>query len=168
MSGYTPLLLELIKKVEATRAARVEKAKKGAHFPALTMEEREEWLKNYHPDYKSDGRRKVRTGPNRGAALPEEVAAALESKSMLDTKKVDLARADYTTDILVIGAGGAGTAAALIAEEAGLSVLVATKLRHGDSNTVMAEGGIQGATQEADSPYFHYLDVIGGGHFSND
>ncbi|MBI5810659.1 MAG: FAD-binding protein [Deltaproteobacteria bacterium] len=168
MSGYTPLLLELIKKVEATRAARVEKAKKGAHFPALTMEEREEWLKNYHPDYKSDGRRKGRTGPNRGAALPEEVAAALESKSMLDTKKVDLARADYTTDILVIGAGGAGTAAALIAEEAGLSVLVATKLRHGDSNTVMAEGGIQGATQEADSPYFHYLDVIGGGHFSND
>ena len=44
MSGYTPALMELIKKVEATRPARVEKARKGEHFPALTMEERQVWL----------------------------------------------------------------------------------------------------------------------------
>ncbi len=167
MSGYTPALKELIKKVEATRPARVEKAKRGEHFPALTMEEREEWLRKYHPDYKKDGRRPVKVGPNKGLELPEEVASLLESRSRLNTKSIDLSKADYTVDLLVIGAGGAGTAAALVAQEAGKKVLISTKLRHGDSNTVMAEGGIQAADQEGDSPYFHYLDVIGGGHFSN-
>ncbi|MGA2671275.1 MAG: FAD-binding protein, partial [Dehalococcoidia bacterium] len=59
--------------------------------------------------------------------------------------------------------------AALIAEENGAQVLIATKLRHGDANTMMAEGGIQAATKgEKDSPYYHYLDVMGGGHFKND
>lgn len=167
MSGYTPELKELIKKADASRAARVEKAKRGEHFPALTMEERQKWLKKYHPDFKQEGRRAVSTGPNKGEIMPEEVAAVLESKSRLDTRGIEPAKADYSTDLLVIGAGGAGTAAALVAEEAGLNVIVSTKLRHGDSNTVMAEGGIQAADQEGDSPYFHYLDVIGGGHFSN-
>jgi succinate dehydrogenase/fumarate reductase flavoprotein subunit len=33
---------------------------------------------------------------------------------------------------------------------------------------MMAEGGIQAATKcEKDSPYYHYLDVMGGGHFTN-
>ena len=167
MNGYTDKFKELIKKVEATRPERVEKARKGEHFPALTMEQREEWLKRYHPDYKAEGRRKVLVGPNKGTVVPEEVASVLESRSRLNTKQANLSRADYETDVLVIGAGGAGTAAALTAQEAGLKVIVSTKLRHGDSNTVMAEGGIQAADQEGDSPYFHYLDVMGGGHFSN-
>ncbi|HEY4707816.1 MAG TPA: FAD-binding protein [Thermodesulfobacteriota bacterium] len=167
MSGYTEALKELIKKVEATRPARVEKARKGDHFPALTMEQRQEWLRKYHPDYKTDGRRAVEVGPNKGTVYPEEVSTLLEAKSRLNIKAVDLSRVDFDTDLLVIGAGGAGTAAALAAQEAGYKVLIATKLRHGDSNTVMAEGGIQGADQEGDSPYFHYLDVMGGGHFSN-
>ncbi|MBI5886102.1 MAG: FAD-binding protein [Deltaproteobacteria bacterium] len=167
MSGYTPQLMEIIKNVEATRAARLEKARRGEHFPALTMDERKEWLRKYHPDYKSDGRRAVNVGPNKGAVLPEEVSTVLESRSRLNPASIDLSKADYTTDLLVIGAGGAGAAAALVAQEAGLDVLMSTKLRHGDSNTVMAEGGIQGADQEGDSPYYHYLDVIGGGHFSN-
>lgn len=167
MSGYTPQLMELIKKVEATRAARLETARRGVHFPALNMDERKEWLRKYHPDYKNDGRRAVMVGPNKGTVLPEEVSTVLESRSRLNPAGINLSKADYVTDLLVIGAGGAGAAAALVAQEAGLDVLVATKLRHGDSNTVMAEGGIQGADQEGDSPYYHYLDVIGGGHFSN-
>ena len=73
------------------------------------------------------------------------------------------------TDVLIIGAGGAGSAAALLAREQGAKVLMVTKLRHGDANTMMAEGGIQAATKgEKDSPYLHYLDVMGGGHFTND
>ncbi|HDS08677.1 MAG TPA: FAD-binding protein, partial [Firmicutes bacterium] len=75
---------------------------------------------------------------------------------------------DYETDVLVIGAGGAGCSAALTAMLNGQKVIITTKLRMGDANTVMAEGGIQGATQEVDSPYYHYLDTIGGGHFTND
>jgi succinate dehydrogenase / fumarate reductase flavoprotein subunit/L-aspartate oxidase len=55
----------------------------------------------------------------------------------------------------------------LVAQENGVKVTVATKLRHGDANTMMAEGGIQAATQEGDSPFYHYLDTMGGGHFTN-
>jgi succinate dehydrogenase/fumarate reductase flavoprotein subunit len=34
---------------------------------------------------------------------------------------------------------------------------------------MMAEGGIQAATKPGkDSPYYHYLDTMGGGHFMND
>ena len=33
---------------------------------------------------------------------------------------------------------------------------------------MMAEGGIQASTKgDKDSPYLHYLDVMGGGHFTN-
>ena len=74
----------------------------------------------------------------------------------------------HETDVLILGGGGAGTAAALMAQENGAKVLIATKLRHGDANTMMAEGGIQAAIKGTkDSPYYHYLDVLGGGHFKN-
>ncbi|MFQ5480927.1 MAG: FAD-binding protein [Thermodesulfobacteriota bacterium] len=167
MSGYTPELREQIKKVEATRAQRVAIARKGEHFPALTLEDRQKRLERYHPDYKTEGRRPLAVGPNKGTVLPEELASVIESKSRLGTARLTLSKPDYETDVLVIGGGGAGTAAALTAAEKGQRVIVSTKLRHGDSNTVMAEGGIQAADQECDSPYYHYLDVIGGGHFSN-
>ena len=36
-----------------------------------------------------------------------------------------------------------------------------------DANTMMAEGGIQAADKPNDSPAQHYLDVMGGGHFTN-
>ncbi|MEE8424085.1 MAG: FAD-binding protein, partial [Thermodesulfobacteriota bacterium] len=167
MSGYTPELKKLIKKVEATRPARLEKARRNDHFPALTMEQRQEWLGKYHPDYKPDGRREVKIGPNKGDILPDEIVDILESKGVIDPSHVKLDNVDIETDVLVIGAGGAGTAAAIMAQKKGLKVVISTKLRHGDANTVMAEGGIQAATQEGDSPYYHYLDVMGGGHFSN-
>ncbi len=167
MSGYTEELKRLIEKVEQTRPRRLEQIKRGEHYPQLTMEQREEWLKKYHPDYKDEGRRKISVGPNAGQTFPGEVAALLESESRLNPDEVDLSKADCSVDVLIIGGGGAGTAAALTASEMGASVILATKLRHGDSNTVMAEGGIQCADQECDSPYFHYLDVIGGGHFTN-
>ncbi len=55
--GYTPEMRELIKRVEATRPARVEKARRGDHFPALTLEERAVVLEKFHPDYQKEGRR---------------------------------------------------------------------------------------------------------------
>ena len=69
-------------------------------------------------------------------------------------------------DVLVIGGGGAGASAAIEAHEAGANVMIATKLRIGDANTMMAEGGIQAADKENDSPVQHYLDAFGGGHFA--
>ncbi len=88
--------------------------------------------------------------------------------SRIDPDRIDLSKIAYETDVLIIGGGGAGTSAALLAQENGARVIIATKLRHGDANTMMAEGGIQVASQPGkDSPYFHYLDTIGGGHFAN-
>ena len=165
--SYTPLMKELIKKVEATRPKRLEMARNNEHFPDLSLEEREMLLKKFHPDYMDQGRRAVKVGPNKGDVFPEEVVDLLESKGRIDSHSVDLNKIDFETDILVIGGGGAGTAAALTAQREGLKVIIATKLRHGDANTMMAEGGIQGATQEGDSPFYHYLDTIGGGHFTN-
>ncbi|MBQ1330742.1 MAG: FAD-binding protein, partial [Desulfovibrio sp.] len=46
-------------------------------------------------------------------------------------------------------------------------VMMVTKLRIGDANTMMAEGGIQAADKPGDSPAQHYLDVMGGGHYCN-
>jgi succinate dehydrogenase / fumarate reductase flavoprotein subunit/L-aspartate oxidase len=158
---------ELIKRVEATRPGRVAMARRGENFPALSLEERAVVLEKFHPDYQKEGRRQVRVGHDKGISLPDEVATMLESRSMLRPEKVDLGTADFDTDVLILGGGGAGTSAALMASQAGARVIVATKLRHGDANTMMAEGGIQAATQECDSPFYHYLDTIGGGHFTN-
>jgi succinate dehydrogenase/fumarate reductase flavoprotein subunit len=166
---YTPELKELIKKVEATRPARVERKKRGEEFPMLSLKEREERLKKFHPDFVEGSRKPIRVGPNKGYAISPEIVAILEARSRVNPDTIDLTKVSYETDVLIIGGGGAGTAAALMAQENGANVLIATKLRHGDANTMMAEGGIQAASKgEKDSPYYHYLDVLGGGHFNND
>jgi succinate dehydrogenase/fumarate reductase flavoprotein subunit len=165
---YTPELKELIKKVEKTRPERVERKRRGEEFTALSLQERQDILK-YHPDFKEEGRSEILVGPNKGYRIANEMVALLHAKSRLDPGKVDLSKVDYETDVLVIGGGGAGTSAALLAFQKGAKVLIATKLRLGDANTMMAEGGIQAATKgEKDSPYYHYLDALGGGHFKND
>ena len=46
--------------------------------------------------------------------------------------------------------------------------MMVTKLRIGDANTMMAEGGIQAADKPNDSPAQHFLDAFGGGHFAAD
>ena len=165
---YTPELKELIKKVEKTRPARVEKKRMGGEFPAMSLQEREAILK-FHPDFKEDGRTEIRVGPSKGYRIAKEMVNLLHAKSRVDPDAVDLSSIDYETDVLIIGGGGAGSSAALLARENGAKVLIATKLRLGDANTMMAEGGIQAATKtDKDSPYYHYLDVMGGGHFKND
>ena len=90
----------------------------------------------------------------------------LHSNSRLLKEQVDLSKLDYDVDVLVIGGGGAGASAAIEAHEAGADVMIVTKLRIGDANTMMAEGGIQAADKENDSPVQHYLDAFGGGHFA--
>jgi succinate dehydrogenase/fumarate reductase flavoprotein subunit len=166
---YTSDLKQLIRVVERTRPARVERKRKGEEYPTLSLDERDSRLKDFHPDAKEDSRTPIRVGPNKGYAISPEIVSLLEARSRVDPDRVDLSRWDHETDVLVIGGGGAGTSAALTALHSGADVLIATKLRHGDANTMMAEGGIQAATKGwKDSPYHHYLDVLGGGHFKND
>ena len=165
---YTPELKELIKKVEKTRPARVEQKRAGQEFPAMSLAERGTILK-YHPDFKEEGRTEILVGPSKGYRIAKEYVALLHARSRVDPDSLDLSQVDYETDVLIIGGGGAGSSAALLAQQNGARVLVATKLRLGDANTMMAEGGIQAATKgEKDSPYYHYLDAMGGGHFKND
>ncbi len=165
---YTAELKSLIKKVEATRPARFERKKRGEEFSVLSLKDRQDRLEHFHPDYKAGARTEIRVGPSKGYAIQPEMVKLLEARSRINPDLIDLNKVDFETDILILGGGGAGTSAALMAQERGIKVMIATKLRHGDANTMMAEGGIQAATKgEKDSPYYHYLDVLGGGHFKN-
>lgn len=120
-------------------------------------------LKAYHPDHMSDSVVKLAVGANAGDSCQRELAELLQAEAFID--EADLAGAPVTDiDVLVIGGGGAGCAAALAAAENGARVLLATKLRLGDSNTVMAEGGIQAAIEPDDSVQRHIQDTLRGGH----
>ena len=166
---YTEELKNLIKAVEKTRPERLARKKRGEEFPRMSLDESEEILKKYHPDYIEEGRRELKVGPSKGYRIAHEFADLLEAWSRLEPEQIDLSRKDIETDVLIIGGGGAGTAAALLAAQSGARVILATKLRHGDANTMMAEGGIQAATKiEKDSACMHYLDTLGGGHFKNE
>lgn len=158
---YTPEMLEMIKAVEATRPQRLNQA-----FPAMSLEERDKVLTAFHPDYIEEGMREIRVGVSKGQRTPLELAEVLEGRSHVDAD-FNLEEPAFKTDILIIGGGGAGASAALLAQEHGAKPTIITKLRFGDANTMMAQGGIQAADRPEDSPAIHYLDVIGGGHFTN-
>lgn len=158
---FTADMRESIKKVEATRTARM-----GVEPKRMTADEKEALLKAYHPDYRKEGFKEIKVGPNKGQKIPVELGDLLHSNSRILGENIDLSKIDYDTDVLVIGGGGAGASAAIEADDAGANVIVVTKLRIGDANTMMAEGGIQAADKENDSPVQHYLDAFGGGHYA--
>jgi succinate dehydrogenase / fumarate reductase flavoprotein subunit len=133
----------------------------------LTIDEALELVQTYHPDYIDTAKRKLRVGPNKREAVPHEAADILEGRGYINPVGFELTEVDYDTDVLVLGGGGAGSTAALFAQQQGARVLLATKLRHGDSNTIMAEGGMAAVSRANDSPMRHYLDTVGGGKFEN-
>ncbi|KAA0014943.1 MAG: FAD-binding protein [Thermoplasmata archaeon] len=162
---YPKEMEKSIRKVEATREERLHKLPE-----RMSEKERQEVLQKWHPDYKPEAKRKLKIGVSKGSIVPHEVADLIEAYPLIKPEEIDLSQVDYDVDVLIIGGGGAGTAAALFAYYNGIkpeNILIATKLRHGDANTMMAQGGIQAADKENDSPIIHYLDVIGGGHFAN-
>ncbi len=165
IGGYPEYMRESIKRVEETRPHRV-----GKLPPQMTMAEREEVLNLCHPDYAPGGKRPISIGPNKGDLAPHEVVDLLEAYPLIEPEEIDLSRIDHDVDILILGGGLAGTSAALLANDHGVPaerILLATKLRHGDSNSIMAQGGTQAADRPEDSPVIHWLDVMGGGHFTN-
>ncbi len=162
--GYPESMRVSIGLVERTRPARL-----GCTFPAMSLDERKVLLTHFHPDYKADAKRPLLFGPSKGMPLNHELADLFEARPLVRSS-LNLSHVDSDIDLLVIGGGGGGTVAAIWAVKAGLDpsrVMIATKLRHGDSNSTMAQGGIQAADQPQDSPTHHYLDVMGGGHFTN-
>lgn len=67
-------------------------------------------------------------------------------------------------DVLVIGSGAAGLAAAVSAVHAGARVGVATKTTLQACNSAKAQGGIQAALGPDDSPEIHAADVLRSSH----
>jgi len=165
---YPEYMHESLKLVEETRSKRLELEKSGKPvFKPMTAEERDDVLNKFHPDYKKESRRVVHIGPNRGEEITTEVADMLESHSRIKPELFNLDTPDYETDILIVGGGGAGCAAAIIAMQNGAKSIISTKLRMGDANSMMSQGGMQAAVPAKDSPTRHYLDAMGGGHFDN-
>ena len=165
INGYPEYMRESIKRVEKTRPKRI-----GKLLPQMTPQEREDILNLCHPDYAPGGKRKLKIGPNSGDTMPNEVADLLEAFPVIEPDRIELDQIDYETDILIIGGGLAGTSAALLANDQGIPadrILLTNKLRHGDANSMMAQGGTQAADRPNDSPVLHYIDAMGGGHFTN-
>jgi succinate dehydrogenase flavoprotein subunit len=75
------------------------------------------------------------------------------------------------TDVLVLGAGGAGLRGAIAAAESGARVLIVCKSLLGKAHTVMAEGGVAAAMHNVayqDSWEVHFADTMKGGKLIND
>ena len=162
MYQYTEEQLKSMKKVEETRNSRF-----GANIPRMTADQKDDVLASFHPDYITSAYEELKVGKNKGGKVLHELAALLQGRSRVLDMNIDLTNPNYDVDVLVIGGGGAGSSAAIEAHNRGANVMIVTKLRLGDANTAMAEGGIQAADKENDSPAIHYLDALGGGHFKN-
>src|ERR671926_1304844 len=67
-------------------------------------------------------------------------------------------------DVLVIGSGASGLAAAVAAQRAGARVGLATKGSIQACNSAKAQGGIQAAVGPDDSPEQHAADVVRSSH----
>ncbi len=77
---------------------------------------------------------------------------------------------EFTHDVLVIGAGGAGLRAAIAAAAAGAKVGLVCKSLLGKAHTVMAEGGIAAALANVDNRdnwRVHFADTMRGGQYLN-
>jgi succinate dehydrogenase / fumarate reductase flavoprotein subunit len=136
-----------IKKVEASRLRNM-----SAEPRRLTAEEKDAVLAAYHPDYKAEEFAQLQVGPNRGEKAPKELVALLQGNSRILGREPNLDDIFYDVDVLIIGGGGAGCSAAIEAHNGGADVLIVTKLRMGDANTMMAQGGIRPPTSPTTPP----------------
>jgi L-aspartate oxidase len=76
--------------------------------------------------------------------------------------------APLSFDVLVVGSGAAGLAAAVSAERSGAKVGLATKTTLQACNSAKAQGGIQAAFADDDSPETHAEDVMRSSHETAD
>ena len=73
-------------------------------------------------------------------------------------------RESVSFDVLFVGSGAAGLATAVSADRAGARVALATKTTLQACNSAKAQGGIQAAFGEDDSPEIHAEDVMRSSH----
>ena len=101
-----------------------------------------------------------------------DVTALMEKKVVVVEKAADEA---YECDVVVIGAGGAGLAAAISAEQNGANVIVVEKMPKVGGNTILAGGAVNAvedrsefAIKQNDSVYWHYWQTLNGGDWQGD
>lgn len=101
-----------------------------------------------------------------------EDAPDVEDEPDVDETDVDL---DRSTDVVIIGAGGAGLASALEVKNAGRDVIIVEKMPLVGGNTLRATGGLNAAETSSqnelgieDSIETHYEDTMKGGYEKND
>jgi len=101
-----------------------------------------------------------------------DTAALMEKKEVVVEKAAD---ETLEADVVVIGAGGAGLAAAITAEQNGAKVIVVEKMPKVGGNTILAGGAVNAvedrsefAIKQNDSVYWHYWQTLNGGDWQGD
>ena len=105
----------------------------------------------------------------------EQAGGDVEALKAVKPEVVKEADEELTADVVVIGAGGAGMAAAVTANQAGKSVIVIEKTASMGGNTALAGGalnavdeGSEEALARDDSVEFHYQQTYEGGDEQGD
>ena len=101
-----------------------------------------------------------------------DVTALMEKKEIVVEKAAD---ETLEADVVVIGAGGAGLAAAISAEQNGAKVIVVEKMPKVGGNTILAGGAViavedrsEFAIKQNDSVFWHYTQTLSGGDYQGD
>ena len=102
----------------------------------------------------------------------------VDTTALMEKKEVVVEKAADETlecDVVVIGAGGAGLAAAISAEQNGANVIVVEKMPKVGGNTILAGGAVNAvedrsefAIKQNDSVYWHYTQTLSGGDYQGD
>ena len=103
------------------------------------------------------------------SAVVAPAALAVGSVHAKDACKIP-AKWDFTYDVIVIGAGGAGMAAGIVAKEAGAKTVVLEKMGFPGGNTIVSGGGLNAAVPAdakaagvEDSPELHAKQTLAAG-----
>lgn len=101
-----------------------------------------------------------------------DVEAWNTKKEVVVEKAADV---EMTADVVIIGAGGAGLAAAVQANQNGSSVIVVEKMGKVGGNTILAGGALNAvddrsetAIKQNDSVEWHYEQTLSGGDYQGD
>ena len=101
-----------------------------------------------------------------------DTTALMEKKEIVVEKAAD---ETLEADVVVIGAGGAGLAAAITAEQNGAKVIIVEKMGKTGGNTILAGGAVNAvedrsefAIKQNDSVFWHYSQTLSGGDYQGD
>lgn len=112
------------------------------------------------------------------AVLNAVEQAGLDMEAWNTKKEIVVEKAEdveLTADVVVIGAGGAGLAAAVQANQNGASVIVVEKMGKVGGNTILAGGALNAVNDRSeqaiaynDSVQWHYQQTLSGGDYQGD